>query len=351
MVNADYTPQVKQEIPEIIWRHKFNIGFWFWELDVFPEKHMENLKYYDQIWVASKFVADSITMSKGYDGTPVHVIPIPLMRDVQHSGEIDGRTQPKNHAGILQSLLDELRDSFVFLTVFDFGSCGQRKNPAASIRAFLEAFPLEMQSSQSYRLVVKSHHGSPSEMDEMRALARNDTRIHFVSDILTDQEHTTLQKRADCFVSLHRSEGYGMNILEEMSNGIPVIVTNYSGNVDFFPPMNKLSGICVFPIPYRLVTLTTTLAVVYLEGNRWADPNHDSAVMAMRNVVRNDCKRKHGKEIAQLVWTNFGIKAVGNKIKRILRASWPEIQKKDISMKLAHETNPMILVGSEVASG
>ncbi len=37
----------------------------------------------------------------------------------------------------------------------------------------------------------------------------------------------------DCFVSLHRSEGFGLAIAEAMAFGKPVIATHWSGNADF----------------------------------------------------------------------------------------------------------------------
>ena len=333
MMNADFTLYTKKEIPDLIWKHKYNIGYWEWELDTFPELWMSNLQYYDEVWAPSKFTADSITQSKGYDGTPVKVLPLPLTSEVEK-----GKGKNPIAAGRLQPLFELLRGTFVFVIVFDFHSFKQRKNPHASIRAFLDAFPKKTDTQQKYHLIVKSHHGKPSDLEKMRSLANNDSRVHFLSDILLDDEHKALQNRADCYVSLHRSEGYGMNILEEMGHGIPVIATNYSGNVDFFPPLQPFFGSCIFAIPYKLVNLTVK-AGVYGEGNRWADPDHESAVRAMREVVKNNCKQESGEKISQLVFSHFGMKAVGDQIRRLLNDSWEKILEKEKTMMLAFEAS------------
>ena len=45
--------------------------------------------------------------------------------------------------------------------------------------------------------------------------------------------------RADCYVSLHRAEGFGLTLAESMALGKPVIATGFSGNTDFMTPANS----------------------------------------------------------------------------------------------------------------
>ena len=63
-------------------------------------------------------------------------------------------------------------------------------------------------------------------------------------------ELTGLLRTADCYLSPHRAEGFGLTLLEAMSLGKPVVATNYSGNVDFMTSDNS------YPVDYRLVALT-----------------------------------------------------------------------------------------------
>lgn len=337
MMNAYSTLVTKQEIPRVLWDNKYNIGFWEWELDIFPEDWMGNLQYYDEVWAPSRFTADSITQSKGYNGTPVKVLPLPLNDNTQISSDAP--------SGRLHELFELVHDSFVFLIIFDFMSTTQRKNPEASISAFLDAFPVERVAKQRYHLIVKSHgHNKLSALNELKAHAKNDSRVLFLSETLTDNEHSALQKRADCYISLHRSEGYGMNILEEMGKGIPVIATNYSGNVDFFPPVERFLGSCIFAIPFKLVNLTDNFGS-YREGNRWAEPDHESAVSAMREVVKNNCKQENGKIISDIVISHFGRNATGEKIRKLLVKSLGMIKEKEKKMMLAYETGKDSVTG------
>ena len=45
----------------------------------------------------------------------------------------------------------------------------------------------------------------------------------------------------DCYVSLHRAEGFGLTLAEAMAIGKPAIATGYSGNVDFMNEQQQLS--------------------------------------------------------------------------------------------------------------
>jgi len=312
-----------------MWNNKYNIGYWLWELDVFPQSGMAFLNNYDEIWVCSTFVSDSIQKSSGYDGTPVKVLHIPLVLGNNNAQESNpnGLTQ-----GRMQELNQKLKDAFVFLISCDFYSGGQRKNPQAPLRAFLDAFPLDKDLNNTYQMIVKTTHGSHADLNELSGIARGDPRIHFISELLTDAEVIAVQKRADCYVSLHRSEGYGMNILESMGNGVPVIVTDYSGNVDFSPFVEKYTGICYFPIPYKLTKLISSIGS-FQAGNHWAEPDHEFAVDAMKKVVNNKCKEVHGRDLSRDIIAQFGLNAIGNKVKELLKESLPAIQRKEASFR------------------
>ncbi len=86
--------------------------------------------------------------------------------------------------------------------------------------------------------------------------------------------------RADCYVSLHRSEGFGLTLAEAMSLGKPVIATGYSGNVDFMDPG------CSYLVDYTLTEVGPGVEIYPAEGI-WAEPDLDHAAALMRQVYEN----------------------------------------------------------------
>eukprot|EP00978_Attheya_sp_CCMP212_P006830 scaffold15932_cov95-Attheya_sp.AAC.4 len=321
IMNAGETSYFKNDIPKVIRDQKYNVGYWAWELDIFPKYLMPFLADYDEIWCPSSFIKQSIESSPGYDGTLVKVLPIPIETLTVT------RTKEDTIAPTFLGYYDRGHvdtEHFVFLVVFDFHSFEERKNPAAAIRAFIEAFPPSRDPMKKFQLIIKSHSGNVEEVGKLKKVSKGDSRVFFIDELLTDVENEQLHSYQDCYISLHRSEGYGMNILEAMANGIPVIATNYSGNVDFFNQLPTFEGSCTYPIPYNLVKLEKSYGP-YTKGNHWADPSHNHVVSAMREVAKNDCKNTNGKEMSRQINSRFGPKAIGERLKYLLAESLPAI--------------------------
>jgi glycosyltransferase involved in cell wall biosynthesis len=97
---------------------------------------------------------------------------------------------------------------------------------------------------------------------------------------MTRDELAGLMRTADCYVSLHRSEGFGLGIAESMALGKPVIATRYSGPVDLMTGENS------YPVEYRLSSISRDYGP-YLEGFSWADPDVEHASTLMRRVVED----------------------------------------------------------------
>ena len=326
IMNSDCTMRFKSYMPVLVRITKYTIGYWAWELDQFPEAYAKNLKDFDEVWCPSSFIKHSIENSPTYDGTVIKVLPIPF--DAKEQNDLYHDNLP---IALKKTQGKSLRP-FVFLVVFDFRSLVERKNPSAAIRAFLEAFPVDQDPDRKYQLIVKSHGSTPVQFEALKNVSGEDPRVLFIDETLSDEENDALKLYADCYVSLHRSEGYGLNILESIGNGIPVIATNYSGNVDFFAAMPKFNGKCSFPIPFSIIKLEKDEGP-YKKGNQWADADHNAAVSAMREVAKNDCKNQFGAEMREEVKKNFGSKVVGEKMKSNLYDAGPHIKSKQNNLK------------------
>jgi glycosyltransferase involved in cell wall biosynthesis len=276
-------------------QNRYNIGFWAWELLTFPRDWEFAFDLFDEIWTPSKYAAEAIALV-----SPVPVIIIP------HSIELP------NPVLISRSQLGLPEDKFVFLCTFDFGSSFVRKNPLATIRAFQKAFG---ELNHDVLLVVKfsnSHH-YPAQRDELLHLVKDWSSIQIIEGHLPKHKIDGLIYNCDCYVSLHRAEGFGLGMAEAMFYGKPVIATGYSSNIEFMNVGNS------FLVKYDLVT-TTEDYCPYPKGSIWAEPDINHAASLMHYVFHNynQAKLVVGTRASQDIKYLLNPETVGQKIKNRL---------------------------------
>jgi glycosyltransferase involved in cell wall biosynthesis len=269
-VNADQTALLFDTLSSVV-KKRYNIGFWFWELEAFPPAWQRALDLVDEVWVSSSFVHRAVSDAAG--GKPVKLIPYPIEVSL-------GRPYSRQEFGLEE-------DQFTFLFNFDYYSFVERKNPSALINAFKKAFPHERDVS----LVLKSTGAqrAPDAVANLKQLAASDPRIVFLDGNLDRESMWGLLSVADAYVSLHRAEGLGLGLAESMYLGKPVIGTGYSGNLDFMNAENSLL------VDYRLVNVPDG-AYPHSAGQKWADPDIDNAAECMRRI-KNDAELR--KTIAE----------------------------------------------------
>jgi len=260
-VNADQFVRFAKDHASYM-RHHYNVGYWAWELAEFPEEWATSFGCVDEIWTPSQFVRDSVASQSP---VPVRVVPHSLELRMETPAAVD-RTKFGMNAG-----------TFVFLFIFDFHSYLERKNPLGLIKAYKNAFG----GRQDVQLLVKSIHGE-AHKEEMGLLQKAcvGANVRLLDRVLSRAATRELMMAADCYVSLHRSEGFGLTLAEAMLFGKPVIATAYSGNLDF------MSDVDSFLVPYRMVAIDRTHGP-YKAGYHWADPDLDYASDFMRHVERN----------------------------------------------------------------
>jgi len=277
-------------------RNHYNIAYWTWELSHLPFSWVSLLGRVNEVWAASSFAASAI--KEANKKVPVMVVP--------HAIEVKNYPYSRAHFGLPD-------DKFLFLFMFDFYSIFERKNPLAVVRAFKKAF----QKNEPVELIIKC---SNSKIDQtnFRAL-KTEAKTHnirLINSYLEREEINSLINVCDCYVSLHRSEGFGLIIAEAMALRKPVIATNYSGNTDFMTEENS------FPIRYTLVPLNKDYGL-YTRGSFWAEPDEDQAAEQMRLVyeVREVAARK-GMFAQRDIVMKFSPEIVGRLIMKRLRSIW-----------------------------
>jgi glycosyltransferase involved in cell wall biosynthesis len=242
------------------WGRRYNIGYWFWELAKFPKNWRYAVPVVDEIWVNSEF--NAIAMRQ----THSRVIKIPFA--------VEFETPHKKYDTAYFNLP---KNGFLFLTTFDFNSTINRKNPGGTIGAFLKAFP--SRNDKTY-LIIKSINGHlhTQELSELQRLAFNDPRIIFIDQHFSTEETRGLLQCADCYISLHRSEGLGLGMAESMYLGKPVIATAYSGNMEY---MNRQNS---YLIPYTEIPVPKD-AYMQFQNQVWAEPNIHEAALALQEIA------------------------------------------------------------------
>ncbi len=306
VVNADQVPEVVRDVGEEKFRAHYNVGAWVWEQDRFPSAWLGAFDHFDEIWTPSRFSLDALSTVSS-----LPVKRMPHLIDVMPSPEASRQT------------FDLAEELFAFLFVFDFLSYFDRKNPLATVEAFTRAFSAD----EPVTLILKCAN-SDFDPDARAALERavaSRPQIRLIDRYLPRQQVIDLIAVSDAYVSLHRSEGFGLTMAEAMCLGKPVIATHYSGNTDFMTPTNSL------PVGYRLIALEQD-AGPYAQGTRWADPDLEQAARHMRRVYDDRALgARLGAQAASDIATQFGRQAVG----AILQERVADILRRDARSRLA----------------
>jgi glycosyltransferase involved in cell wall biosynthesis len=273
-INADQMELARATLGRAAFHGRYNVGFWVWELEHFPMAWDLAFDLIDEVWVPTEFVRSAI---KANTGKQVFKIPKAIEFDVPAD-------MGRDHFGLKP-------DEFIFLYSYDFNSFASRKNPEAAIAAFRRAFPGDR---SDVRLLIKSINGHrfPERHAELLQSVADEPRIDVRDGFLSREEMFALQNNIDCYVSLHRAEGFGLGMAECMYLGKPVIATGYSGNMEFMSQDNS----CL--VDYKLIPLAEG-DYPHWQGQHWAEADVGHAVQFMRRIVDDrSYARSIGEEAA-----------------------------------------------------
>jgi glycosyltransferase involved in cell wall biosynthesis len=289
-VNADQAMITKQSLGADFYGGHYNIGYWFWELSNFPECWADAFEIYDEIWVATKFVQDAI---QAVSPKPVFCVPPAISVELPP-------TSSRAQFG--------LRDTdFVVLFAFDALSIMERKNPWDVVSAFELAFT-EQERNSHVRLVIKVT--NLDKVPESERLRNEIMRVngHLIDTYLDRIDVNALISHADVYISLHRSEGFGLTMAEAMVLGKPVIGTAYSGNVDFMHDAHS------YPVPFEVIALDKAYPP-YEADSVWANPDVTVAARHLRDIYQDpDAAAEKGRLAAAYIREHYNLRSRGRKI-------------------------------------
>lgn len=270
--------------------NKYNIGFWAWELPECPPSWFSAFDLFDEIWAYSNHSASAIAHA-----SPIPVFKMPLTIDL-----------PEPTVG--RKALGLPEDKFIFMFVFDFHSTFARKNPLATIEAFKKAFGKD-QEDVMFLLKFSNADKFPKKREQLLAKIADRPSIRIINKHLIKEELHGLINSCDCYISLHRAEGFGLTMAEAMYYGKPVISTGYSSNTEFMNIGNS------FLVKYQLVKNPQNEGP-YPKGCVWAEPDVDHAASLMQYVFDNyEESKKVGLRAAREIRSLLGPETIGDRIK------------------------------------
>lgn len=261
--------------------YKNRIGYLAFE-GILPDKWVEIINNSDvkELWTPSswckeKFLESGVTK-------PVAVIPHGINPDVWKEKEVTD-----------QDITDIKEDSFMFLSI-GADNCG-RKGFEILAKAFSEEFKPEENVKLLFKVNMIYERGK-SFQDKVRRHINpeGNTNIEYLDMDLDEAGMVDLVNTADVFVSATQAEGFGLNILESMAVGKPVIVTGASGQMDFCQePSVSLIGVekeiyAPFKPPYQ--------------HSKWYKPDIKHLRKLLRDAYENhEEQKKLAKKVSKKV--------------------------------------------------
>ncbi|MBV8914480.1 MAG: glycosyltransferase [Acetobacteraceae bacterium] len=261
--NGDGTRGFMRQAGPRFFDDRYSIALWWWEVGRAPARWAEVSRTFNEVWVCSDHVLEALS---GICMAPLLKIrqPVPLPSAPPLSRRELG-----------------LPDGFIFYSTFDYSSTFARKNPLAVAAAFRRAFA----EGSGAHLVIRSVNGRRDRHHRRRLERAVDGRsdIHIIDRDLESRWRNAMLAQCDCYVSLHRAEGFGLSLAEAMRLGKPVIATAWSGNLEFMTPENSYLVRC------------DTVAVgpgswPYDPKAVWAEPDIEHAAAAMREILEDPAR-------------------------------------------------------------
>jgi glycosyltransferase involved in cell wall biosynthesis len=329
---------------------KYNIGITAGiETDACSPEWIDGCNKMNLILVPSKhskkvFDETSYTKFDKATNSPVGMLKLETPVEVLHEGiRLDIYNKSIEQDSMMKKTLDEIPENFCYLFVGHWlkGDFGQdRKDLSGLIYTFIETFA---GSKNKPALVLKTSCGTFSVTDKSRVTEKINLikqmckktdlpNIYILHGELTDNEMNSLYNhdKIKAFVSFTKGEGYGRPIAEFMTTGKPVIVSGWSGHVDFVNQNfhTHLKG------ELKPVHKSAVWETVINNGTSWFNVDYQDASRVLEKVYSNYTKYLQSAKLSvreiEKLWS---YENMHNKFIKILDERLPKFAEK-VSMNL-----------------
>ena len=296
-INAPWVPFALWLLGRRLVRGKWIVGYWHWELPEVPKIWRIGYRFVHEVWVPSRFVAQAL-LKGGFD-KPLRIVHHPVALSVPCTKAVVKKIDANRR--------------FTVLVIFNMASGFTRKNPLAAVKAFSSAFG----DNPSTRLIIKVSNSQlyKAGFKSLLSAIEGFNNIELVTRRFSAEEMNALYEMSDVVLSLHRSEGFGLVIAEAMLRGLPVIATDWSGNLDF---LNSSNGM---PVRWTPVPVADPQGVYDLGELSWADPDiHDASTKLISLRADPHLRSTLGRQALEDAAFFFGVKRYVNAIACTVRA-------------------------------
>lgn len=222
-------------------KDKYVISCCVTHTNVLPQNWQRNLARVQEIWTCSRYCHEIFSRYH----PKVTLIPYPAERDLSCSDAA---------LDCVRRLIGHDEDNVYFLNI------SNASHPRKNVRMLVETFTRVASAMPKARLVVK---GIPTDMPTWAA----HPQVLFIPFQMPFEYISALYRLTDVYVSVHRSESWGLTMSDAILSGNPVIATGYSGNLDYMSQDNA------YLLSYRESEVPGQTFGLQIDGATWADPD------------------------------------------------------------------------------
>jgi len=276
-----------------LFKEKYNILYVAWESETLPGDYIVNINLFDEVWTPSEYCK---TCLEKFIALPIKVIPHPIDIELKPTYDTDAEHFYN-------------KEMFNFLFIFDYNSSIERKNVINLIQTFRSTF--EGWDNNAF-LTIKTSKSEKfsAEKDQIIQAVGDSGKIKIVEKIFAKNVLNYIISRCDSYISLHRSEGFGLTMAEAMYFGKPTIGTGYSGNLQFMNDENS------FLVKAQKVSYGSD-DLNYNSETIWSEPSLDEASEYLKKIYSGgEAVKKQADQGQATIRNHFSLAGIGSMIKK-----------------------------------
>lgn len=269
----DFWPKLWEERRNML-KNKIIVGYCTWESSRLPESWVECINNCcNEVWCPSTY-NNTVFKNSGVT-VPIRVVPHIFLPQALPA---------KESVRLLSSDNSLIENCFVY-TFYTIGELNARKGIEEALIAFCNVFT----KKDPVRFIVKAHYKDYSEENKIycrdfikKILNKypDHAPVICLLENITNKEILALHSIGDCYVSLTKSEGFGLTIFDAFNYNKKIIATGYSGHLDFLE--KSYPGL----VDYELgpVNGMASFSENYTKDQMWAYPNLEHAQLLMKTI-------------------------------------------------------------------